>query len=80
MLGVNSCLSNSEAHTLIHNIRLLEKNYNKVLYKIYDKEKKEMVRVLVQEIFQSGVMTGIEALKCLRSEDKTRQRTGGERI
>lgn len=30
----------------------------------------------VQGIFQSGGMTGIKALKCFGSEDKTGQRTG----
>ena len=37
--------------------------------------KKEVVRGFVQEIFQTGVMTGIEALKCW-TEDKTGQRIG----
>lgn len=65
--------------TLIHNVRILEKKYNTVLCNRYEKdalqEKKEVVRGSVQGIFQTGGMTGIEALKCLGPEDKTRQRT-----
>lgn len=57
-----------------------KKNYNTVLYKRQEKdalqEKKEVERGFVRGIFQTGGMTGIEALKCLGPEDKTGQRTG----
>ena len=39
-------------------------------------EKKEVERGFVWGIFQTGGMTGIEALKSLGPEDKTGQRTG----
>lgn len=79
-MGVISCLSNAEAHTLIHDIRLAKRNriqcYVKDMEKDALQKKERSHKCSVQGIFQSGGMTGIKALKCFGSEDKTGQRTG----